>query len=903
MLSLGPLAFLVPWALAGLLALPVLWWLLRLVPPAPEHMHFPPLRLLAQLVSNRQTAEATPWWLIAIRLLLAAAVIGSAAHPVWNGGAGLAPGPVYLIIDDGWAAAPGWDKRQAAITGLIERARREDRVIIAIGTAKIASEAARPPPAAMDAETAARVLAALVPKPWGSDRAAAAAALGAVAATLKARPGSVFWLSDGISGGADDEPWLAPLRHLGRVVVLTEAAMAGAQVLRPPANDAGTLTATVERAQSGAAAWVLAFDAEGRVVAREAVDFDDRGLSGKVALALPSEMLNRVARLEIEGEGSAAGLVLMDERWRRRPVGLVTPEGPGREQPLLSGGYFMDRALEPFSEIRRGTVRDLLERPQALMILDDPGPMDKADADAVEQWMKRGGIVLRLAGPRLAERPLTAQPDTLVPVLLRPGDRSLGGAMSWSSPARLAPFARKSPFFGLTIPDEVTVQRQVLAAPSPSLAEHTWAQLADGTPLVTAAARGRGWLVLVHTTGNTGWSNLALSGLFVDMLRRLVELGQGVPGAADGPPYKPLDLLDGFGRTGAQYDGAKAVPVAAFGETLAGPSHPPGVYGSGKLRRVLNLSAGLAAPKPLGNLPAGVDRRAYASAPEIDFKSWLLALAILLLAVDVMAVGMLRGVFAASAAAALLAVLMVPRPAPAQEVVGGVAPALAASLSTRLAYVRTGESEVDEISRQGLTGLGVVVKRRTAAELEAPVAINPETDELAFYPLIYWPVTDAQGPPSAEAARRLNAFLHHGGTILFDTRGGATTDGMAALRRIGQGLDIPPLVPLPPDHVLGRAFYLLQQFPGRWTGTPLWIERAGERINDGVSSVIVGGNDWAAAWATDDAGRPLYAVVPGGQRQRELAYRFGINLVMHVLTGNYKADQVHMPEIMRRLGQ
>ena len=99
------------------------------------------------------------------------------------------------------------------------------------------------------------------------------------------------------------------------------------------------------------------------------------------------------------------------------------------------------------------------------------------------------------------------------------------------------------------------------------------------------------------------------------------------------------------------------------------------------------------------------------------------------------------------------------------------------------------------------------------------------------------------------------------------------------------------------------AFLVITDFPGRWTGGTLWVEKAGERINDGVSPVIAGSHDWAGAWAVDDQQRPLFPVVPGGERQREIAYRFGVNLVMYTLTGNYKADQVHMPAIIQRLGQ
>jgi hypothetical protein len=102
--------------------------------------------------------------------------------------------------------------------------------------------------------------------------------------------------------------------------------------------------------------------------------------------------------------------------------------------------------------------------------------------------------------------------------------------------------------------------------------------------------------------------------------------------------------------------------------------------------------------------------------------------------------------------------------------------------------------------------------------------------------------------------------------------------------------------------VLTKSFYLLQDFPGRSAGGEVWVEE-GSGDGDGVSAVVIGGNDWAGAWATDDGGQPLFAVVPGGERQREMAYRYGVNLVMYALTGNYKADQVHVPAILERLGQ
>ncbi len=155
--------------------------------------------------------------------------------------------------------------------------------------------------------------------------------------------------------------------------------------------------------------------------------------------------------------------------------------------------------------------------------------------------------------------------------------------------------------------------------------------------------------------------------------------------------------------------------------------------------------------------------------------------------------------------------------------------------------------------------------------------------------------------------------MARGGTVLIDTQGGAGDDGgsgagfapdaPAALKRATAGLSVPPLVPLGPAHVLSRAFYLLDDYPGRFDGAPVWVAREQDRSNDSVSPVVIGANDWAAAWAVDAAGRTPYATLPGGGRQRTLAYRFGTNLVIYALTGNYKGDQVHVPAILERLGQ
>jgi hypothetical protein len=187
--------------------------------------------------------------------------------------------------------------------------------------------------------------------------------------------------------------------------------------------------------------------------------------------------------------------------------------------------------------------------------------------------------------------------------------------------------------------------------------------------------------------------------------------------------------------------------------------------------------------------------------------------------------------------------------------------------------------------------------------------------------LIYWPVLPNAAKPSQQTLERIDSYMKRGGTILFDTRdaldtppgGSAQTPGMVALRTILSSLDIPQLEPVPRDHVLTKTFYLLRDFPGRYTDGQLWVEALPKeddanasrpvRAGDGVSPILITSNDLAGAWAMRPDGQPMLPLVPGDPRQREFAFRAGVNIVMYALTGNYKADQVHIPALLERLGQ
>ena len=933
------LSFVTPLALAGFLVLPVIWWLLRFTPPRPETVQFPPFRFLLDLVSDKENPKHTPWWLIALRLALAGLIILAIANPQVSSGRALltGTGPVLIVLDDGWAAARDWDRRRTSLEAIVKSLVRHARPVALATTAPRLTASAIT--LASPADIAARA-AALKPRPLAPDRLALLARLQQPYANIKSL--EVIWLSNGLAGagGKSFADGLAKLaRGKARLTVLApEPASTGAVLATPVVKGPG-ITFTAYRSAT-ATPRTIRVDLRAqntRSLASRDLTFAAGATSASATLELPLALRNQAARAVLAGERSAAGVHLFDDRWRRKTIGLVTGASLELAQPLLSPLYYVSRALAPIAEIRTAGAGEkpagLIARGLSVLVLADVGLIAGKDRAAIKEFLAGGGVLVRFAGPRLASGALSGRTDELIPIVLRSGGRALGSALSWEKPQPLAPFARTSPFAGLPVDPAIKVTRQVLAQPSLDLSGKVWANLADGTPLVTAARRGKGLVVLFHITANNDWSNLPISGLFVAMLKRLVDIAP----AATGKPaatfqtagertaaFAPVRTLNGFGQLVTPPPQAGPVAARLIDKARPSPRNPPGLYRRAGITRALNLKISAGHMRPLTGLGNNVTRTGYKPAPPKSWAGVLFALAFVLLLLDTLAALWISGAWqrvrvrrvAVCLAAGLIAVSLAPRPV----LSAGTSPsrdeafALKASLTTRIAYVLTGNRRIDAINFSGLTSLTRTIAKRTSIEPAPPLGINIENDEIVFFALLYWPVLATAKSPSPAAIAKIDRFMKNGGTIFFDTRDNGIdsamlTDGASppalALRRILSRLDIPALEPVPPQHVLTKAFYLLQSFPGRYAGGKLWVEATSAKNTtaDGVSSIIIGSNDYAAAWARQSGGRHLYATAPGGERQREFAYRTGINIIMYALTGNYKADQVHVPALLERLGQ
>jgi uncharacterized protein DUF4159/aerotolerance regulator-like protein len=936
MIASLPLSFAEPILLLGLLSLPLLWWLLRVMPPRPRRIEFPATRLLFDIAPREETPSRTPWWLTALRLLAAALIILAAAGPIWNPKTGMAGGrtPLVILLDDGWSAAASWDIRVKAADELIANADSDRRGVALVPLSEPTRDIT-----IMPAGTARVALRQLAPKPYSVGRIETLPAIGRF---LKATGDcEIAWLSDGVDAGRGTEFLDGLGKTIGdRALTIFEGGAPPTLALAAAENAAAKMTVKVLRTGGGVAGGLVrALDLKGSPIGEARYSFAPGARETEAAFDLPVELRNDIARLEIAGERSAGAVQLLDKRWRRRAIGVVSGSSTDTAQPLLASTFYLTRALAPFADVRQGergtapqqTITQFLDQKLPMIVLADVGTLSPEIRERLEAWIKQGGVLVRFAGPRLAQAE-----DDLEPVKLRSGGRTLGGSLTWEKPQHLASFSADGPFAGLAVPKDVTVSRQVLAEPDAVLATKSWASLEDGTPLVTGERRGKGVVSLFHVSADMRWSDLPMSGTFVEMLRRVVDMsgytakpGAGVAGEAKVETVAPLRTLDGFGAFGPPPSTAKPIPTDF--RDRGSIDHPPGFYGPTDGPLAVNALAATDRITPLDLSALRARRASYTNSEPRDLRGILLSSSLALFLIDAIIVALLgaglaallrrRAISTALAAILILPALLAPTASRANDKDDF---ALRAVSQTRLAYVVTGNSDVDSIVKAGLAGLTLFLAQRTALEAGDPVGVDPAHDELAFFPLIYWPVVPGAPKPPQDAINHIDAYMKNGGTVLFDTRdaieappgenGASQTPAMQSLRGILSSLDIPELEPLPRDHVLTKTFYLLRDFPGRFNSGQTWVEalpRAEDeeaasrpaRGGDGVSPIIITSNDLAGAWALRPDGQPMLPLTPGEPRQREFAFRAGVNIVMYTLTGNYKADQVHAPALIERLGQ
>ncbi len=938
MFSIGALTFLFPYILVGLLTLPVIWFLLRIVPPAPQKIKFPAVFLLRKLTKKEPPSDKTPWWLLLLRILMLAAFIIAMAEPVtkivksnYSDGILDKKIPIAFIIDNDWIAGQNWQLRQNMALKILDNLHRSGKNVVIIPTASPKNRLE-----VTTADAAKAIITQLQPQAWGAE-------YGHILPNIKKivkQSGKIdtIWLTNGYFSATPNNPsdyrnsssyqLLIALNEMGTVSIIDsdKEEFFPTLVKLEPIEKQKKLTVSVSRLSApkqNIPATVIMYDKDGHILGQQKLTIKSGDTIAKATIEMKTENRNRLYRLKIQQSQNAGSVFLIDENWRFRPVGVAMTDNMQDDSGYLSDVFYLIRALSPYADLKKGKINTLLSKEKiAVMLLSDEYLLTRQERGLLKKWVSKGGMLIRFAGANLAQN---VNKDDLLPVELRYGGRNFSGSLSWDKPQKLSNFSKSGAFAGLKIisKDDITVSKQVLAKPSIDIEDKIWARLEDNTPLITAKQLGDGHLILFHTTASPKWSNLSISGTFVEMLRKLIELSAGVSGLdADDAKLYPVKILDGYGNL--KMASSKISVIENQKDFKIKLNSPAGFYGQlsvdnnkNQAAKAFNLVDYINMPsvRIIEDLPDGVKIIPYTKGKEKSFKTHLLLLVFLLFLVDFIVSLYLRGIFSKHKIinTAILVVFLLFFPLNsvlASEI--DIKDAIKYTSDTYIAYVKTGNAEQDRVSKLGLEALKRLTSRRTSAKVKAVVGVNPNSDILTYFPFIYWPVTYSQPKITSQGYKNIVSYIKNGGLILFDTKDGQfgqakanESDRLGAkqLKKILQDMPIPALEVIKKGHALTRSYYLLKEFPGRYKGAKLWVEKSPPANRDNVPSIIIGGNDWAGAWARKSNGQPLYTIRGGGERQREMAFRFGVNIIMMTLTGNYKVDQIHTKELLKRIGR
>jgi len=898
-MTLGPLTFLAPLALFGLLSLPLIWWLLRITPPKPLQQVFPPLRILKDVETEEETPNSTPLWLLLFRLLMVALIAVALAQPFLTRPEGIETRPVVLVVDNGWDAASNWPKITKEAENRIQDARRKDvKVMLLTADSELDKAGFEDPSDAL------RKIKSMSPRPVFNRPAELAKTL----TGLEFADADVYWLSSGIQTAAQSD--LVTALSKGHSLNILSPTSAVLPIVPGELEEIADGLRTEWHRPDGnglRSTEISAHGKDGRIISRATISFSPGQTSAEAIMKLPTELRSQIAAFRAGDSVTAGSTRLLDDSWGRPLIGVLTAS-QDVSNPLLSEPFYAETALKPHADVFRGTLEDILPLAPSVIVMPDAS---RNDSKEVREFVENGGLLIRFAGPKLAQKA-----DDFIPVRLRSGGRALGGALTWEEPQNLSEFSPESPFFGLEIPADTQVKQQVMAEPGAETDSRTWARLEDGSPVVTSKEVGFGRIILFHVTAHPEWSNIPVSGLYVDMLKRLLSLAKAsssanAPGTSSGD-WAPERVLNGYGRLMSPGIFTKPIPFNGFETAEISKSHPPGLYRQGPRRKALNIVTDTAKFQGLGEI-SGAKRLTYGATTQNNLGGRLLWIGLLMLAIDALlaiyASGRIRGLKSrlglGPKVAASLLVTGIALSAFATDASAQKEDHFADALDLRLAYVLTGDFTVDNTSENAMKGLAEVVSKRTTIEPVGVRGVDPAADPLIFYPFLYWPV-DRDAPALTEdSIKALNDYMAGGGTIVFDTRDSgddflSVGNPHPGLKRITDSLDVPALTEVPEEHVLNKSYYLIDLYPGRWANGRVWVDRNQTgAARDGVSSVIIGGNDWAAAWAfeADNYYLEIERDIP---KQREMALRYGVNLVMYTLAGNYKADQVHAKTLIER---
>ncbi len=588
---------------------------------------------------------------------------------------------------------------------------------------------------------------------------------------------------------------------------------------------------------------------------------------------------------------------------KKKNVGLVQTNFQSNENEYFRANFFIRKALDLKHEVKSLPIEQLLHQNQSLIISDDFDTTFYSNQEKILKWVGDGGTFLKFTGNKFLTYANNKDINSFLGVIpITKNIISLDGELSFEKDLSIKEINNRGVLKGLKIPKNLKVKKYLEIPQKNDDQLNSWVILNNGAPIITHKNYKDGNIILVHLPANNEWSNLSLSIFFPDFLRKVIEMSRGVDVKQVKEVLKPYKILNGFGDFTEPGIETLNLEQNSLQNIQLSAKNPPGIYKNELGYHGSNISKFIKNEYEFVKLPEEIIINNFTKIEGFKFINFLIALSLIIFIFESLINFLSRDLLKFKSLSLYKFLILVsltnyPVAMSANEKINYVE-------KTKLAYAKVGIDEIDSISKNGLTQISKHISSKTSAIIGNPIGLDLEINEIDYFPILYIPLVNETKNFSLKAIKKLQSFINTGGILMIDCKATYKSmfveDCLLLFNEQFNGLDISNFSKLTSESTLSKSFYLLNKYPGRKEEI-VYVAFNNQINNDKVFSIIVGNNDWSGSWAKDSQNNYLLPLFSNDKEQRVLSMRFGINVVLYSLTGNYKSDQVHVPEILKRM--
>lgn len=887
-------------AFYAFISLPIIYFVLKSYPPLPTKYNFSSFFLLREIDMSAVTREKCPIWLLIFRLLLITLLIFFFSKPYLNKNPVAKNYESFVVLSDkGWSIGSIWNDYKKIVENIAfeaEKAKKE--VYFYDTTMKIEQK----PIKFNNAKDILLFLDKNTPSPWQTDRENLRSILLKNDYFKNSKVFFIFSKFDSIS-----------FEKQKSILTLLRDNVPNLEIIAPVRN--------IKIIKS-----YKVFENNNQIIIERFGNLDEENLEIRISteqnLALyrkkflfekgknniiieenfPLEVSNLFYKIEVIGSNHAGASYFLDDLSKKKNIGIYSEDFNYIEKPLLSPAYYINKALNKEHNIFLNNLEEILKEKPSVIIFPKSKKLDRKNKKALISWLNNGGLLLKFASNRSSyEKDTFFNSHDYQPTI-----RNIGGDLSWNKILSLKEMNEDNIFKNISLKDDIFLKKQLIFTNFSTKNLKILVALEDETPLISMKKVGRGKVLLFHFTANNDWSNIPMSNIFIEFLSKALLLSQ----YENKNSMNSLQIdseINSFG-TLEQSESLKTFEnIYMLKKTKPSQNNLPGIYYNNEIIAALNLAGNLQSQSFREKIYSKYNMKNYYKSNAFDLSGFILVIVMIMALVDILISSTIKNklyflkklkniVNTMSLLIILISFTFIYNTYSSEYL-----------KNTFLAYIKSSNEKRNEISKYGLEALKNTLIRRTSISPEGVVGLDVNADTFFYFPFIYWPVDNEIISISENAKNKIKNYLKTGGIILFDiinfdrNKSILESKSYIFVKEFLLSIGIEDLNYIRRDHTLSKSFYLLEKYPGRWDSKVILIDNTDLDLKDGVNSVIIGFNDWVGAWALDDNNYPMFPAVPGGERQREMAFRFGVNIIMYALTGNYKSDQIHSKSILNRM--